>query len=87
MNELRTFIAMGNKEALPLVYRNLTSKGVDCLQNAELKGILFEVYSNLGDTTAYKKLNKISIKYSTKLWVGLSKEGYIIRDRLFTKIL
>ena len=67
MNKLRTFITMRNKAALPLAYRNLISIGIDYLQNAELKGILFEVYSNLRDTTTYKKLSKRSIRYLTKL--------------------
>ena len=87
MNELCSIIkeeAYGN---LPQEYRSFSKTQIEELPNAELKGILFSYYSNVGDINAYQELNKRSKSYVQKLNFSLSEEGFTNRERLIAREL
>ena len=48
----------------------------------ELKGILLEYYSSMGNRIAYKELKERSLRYVNKLKKGISEEEYTIREKL-----
>ena len=58
---------------------------VDKLSNAEIKGILFEYFSNIGNTEVYKEVNNRSRQYLSKIRKSISEEGFIICEKLLDK--
>ena len=73
------------RSALPQHYRSLVRAKINKLFNVEIKGILFEYFSNMGDIEAYKKVNNRSRKYLLKIRKNMSKEGFIIHEKLLDK--
>jgi len=68
------------REIIPQRYRRFSYKEIDKLSNGELKGILFETYSNAGDKEAYEKVNERSKRYKNKINSSISEEDYTIRE-------
>jgi len=68
------------REIIPQKYRRFSYKEIDKLSNEELKGILFETYSNAGDKEAYKKVNERSKRYKNKRNSSILEEGYTIQE-------
>ena len=48
----------------------------------QLKGKLFEIYSRSGNIEAYNNINTRTIAYRNKIIKGISKEEYILRERM-----
>ena len=45
-----------------------------------MKGILFKVYSTVGDKEVYERVNKRSLQYKNKVNTSISEEGYVIQE-------
>ena len=55
---------------------------IDKATMAQLKGWLFEIYSKLSNIEACNNINKRTITYRNKINKGISKEGYVLRERM-----
>ena len=87
MNDLKTIITNGNRDFLPMNYRNLNPTQVQCLSNSELKGILFSYYSSTYNIESYKEMNLRLKQYLQILNETIFEEGFTIRERLLEREL
>ena len=55
---------------------------IDKATTVQLKGWLFEIYSRLGNIEAYNNINTRTITYRNKINKGISKKGYVLRERM-----